>query len=71
MSTRDSQDITGLLRAWSTGDQAALEKLIPLVETELRRIAHRYLERGRPDSALQTTAVINEASGLLTPTISI
>ena len=37
----DSQDITGLLCAWSEGDQAALEKLIPLVEAELRRIAKR------------------------------
>ncbi|MBM3747270.1 MAG: sigma-70 family RNA polymerase sigma factor [Acidobacteria bacterium] len=61
MSAGDSQDISGLLRAWSQGDQAALARLIPLVETELRRIATRYLKRGRPDPALQTTALLDEA----------
>jgi hypothetical protein len=59
MNAGESQDITGLLRAWSQGNQAALTKLIPLVETELRRIAARYLRRGRPDPCLQTTALIN------------
>ncbi|MEK7409199.1 MAG: ECF-type sigma factor [Acidobacteriota bacterium] len=58
-------DITGLLRAWSEGDQAALEKLIPLVKAELRRIARRYLERGRPDATLETAALINEANARL------
>jgi len=61
MNASRSQDITGLLCAWSKGDHAALGKLIPLVEAELRRIAKRYLERGRPDPALQTTGLINEA----------
>lgn len=61
MNAGDSQDITGLLCAWSKGDQAALEKLIPLVERELRRMAKRYLERGRRDATLETTALINEA----------
>jgi RNA polymerase sigma factor (TIGR02999 family) len=61
MNAGAPKDITGWLRAWSKGDQAALEKLIPLVETELRRMAHRYLERGRPDAAVQTTALINQA----------
>jgi len=61
MSAGGSQDISGLLRAWSHGDQAALAKLTPLVDAELRRIARRCLERGRPDPGLQTTALINEA----------
>jgi len=61
MNAGDSQGVTGLLRGWSKGDQAALAKLIPLVEAELRRIPRRYLERGRPASGLQTTALINEA----------
>jgi len=46
--------------AWSKGDQSAPEKLVPLAEVELRRIAQRYLERGWPDAALQTTTLINE-----------
>jgi len=61
MDAGGSQDITGLLRAWSEGDQAALAKLTPLIDAELRRIAGRCLERGRPDSGLETTALINEA----------
>ena len=54
-------DVTGLLRAWSGGDQAALERLIPLINGELRRIAKRYLQKERPDPSLQTTALVNEA----------
>jgi len=61
MNAGEPDDISGLLRAWSEGDQAALTKLIPLVDTELRRIATRYLKRGRPDPGLQTTALISEA----------
>ena len=53
-------DITGLLRAWSEGDQAALETLIPLVDGELRRIARRYLER-EPPATLETTSLVDEA----------
>jgi len=53
--------VTELLTAWSAGDQAALEKLTPLVYDELRRIAHRYMGSARPDHTLQTTALVNEA----------
>src|SRR4029453_4757521 len=50
-----------MLQAWTAGDQSALEKLTPLVEAELRRLAHHYLARERSDHTLQTTALINEA----------
>jgi len=55
------QEITDLLQAWERGDQSALEKLIPLVETELRRLAKTYMRREKPDHILQTTALVNEA----------
>ena len=53
--------ITGLLRAWSDGDQTALERLIPLVEAELRRLARGYMRRERRGHTLQTTALVHEA----------
>src|ERR1041384_849542 len=53
-------EITGLLINWSNGDPAALEKLLPLVERELHRLAHTYMRREDPDHTLQTTALINE-----------
>lgn len=59
MST--STDITELLVAWSNGNQTALDELLPLVEKELRRLAHHYMIRFKPGNTLQTTAVINEA----------
>ena len=55
------QEITGLLRAWSRGDRAALDSLVPLVEGELKRIARRCLDREPPDASLQTTSLVNEA----------
>jgi RNA polymerase sigma-70 factor, ECF subfamily len=54
-------EITDLLIDWSHGDQAALEALLPLVERELRKIAHNYMRRENPGHLLQTTALINEA----------
>ena len=57
----DTNDISALLRAWSDGDQSALKGLTPIVYSELRRLAHRYMERERPDHILQTTALVNEA----------
>jgi RNA polymerase sigma factor (TIGR02999 family) len=57
--TRD--DIGALLRAWSDGDQSALEKLTPMVYDELHRLAHLYMKRERPGHSLQTTALVNEA----------
>jgi RNA polymerase sigma factor (TIGR02999 family) len=56
-----SQEITDLLLAWERGDQSALEKLIPLVEGELRHIAKGYMRHERPGHILQTTALVNEA----------
>src|SRR5512145_2843135 len=56
-----SQEVTLLLIAWSEGDEAALEKLIPLVYQELRQLAKRYLRRERPGHSLQTTALVHEA----------
>lgn len=55
------REVTGLLRAWSQGDEQALERLTPLVYDELRRIAGRYMARERPDHTLQATALVNEA----------
>ena len=54
------QDITELLICWNNGDQTALEKLLPLVERELHRLAHNYMRREQTGHTLQTTAVINE-----------
>ena len=56
-----SHEITQLLLAWNGGDQRALDKLVPLVETELRRLARNYMRRERTSHTLQTTALINEA----------
>jgi RNA polymerase sigma factor (TIGR02999 family) len=53
--------VAKLLADWSQGDQAALEKLTPLVYEELRRLAHHYMERQTPGHTLQTTALVNEA----------
>jgi RNA polymerase sigma factor (TIGR02999 family) len=53
-------DITALLVDWGNGDQSALDRLLPLVERELHRLAHSYMRRENPDHTLQTTALINE-----------
>jgi len=55
------QSITELLLQWGEGDRGALNKLIPLVEKELRRLASYYMRRQRPGHTLQTSALINEA----------
>lgn len=54
-------EITAVLQAWSRGDAEALDKLIPLVDCELRRLAHSYMSRERAAHTLQTTALVNEA----------
>ena len=54
-------DITALLKAWSEGDQSALEQLTPIVYKELHRLAGRYMKGERPGHSLQTTALVNEA----------
>src|ERR1700722_20876999 len=53
-------EITQMLRAWTAGDQQALEKLTPLVHRELHRVARRYMSGERPGHTLQTTALVNE-----------
>jgi RNA polymerase sigma factor (TIGR02999 family) len=55
------QKFTELLGDWSGGDEGALEKLIPLVQPELHRLAHYYMSRERAGHTLQTTALLNEA----------
>ena len=57
----DGEQITELLNDWSRGDKDALDKLMPLVEAELKRIAHNYMRRESKNHTLQTTALVNEA----------
>lgn len=54
-------DVSVLLRAWSDGDQNALDRLAPIVYDELRRLARHYLLRERSGHSLQATALVNEA----------
>jgi RNA polymerase sigma factor (TIGR02999 family) len=54
------EDLTALLRAWSAGDRAAEEKLLPLVYEELRKQAARQLRRERAEHTLRPTAVVHE-----------
>jgi RNA polymerase sigma factor (TIGR02999 family) len=55
-----SHRITGLLQAWSKGDDAALAALTPLVHAELRTLARAYMSRERRDHLLQATGLVNE-----------
>jgi|SRR6185503_13845845 RNA polymerase sigma factor (TIGR02999 family) len=59
--SRPASEITGLLVDWNNGDQSALDRLLPLVEKELHRLAHSYMRRENPNHTLQTTALVNEA----------
>ncbi len=59
--TASPHEVTQLLVAWSDGDEAALEKLAPLVYDELRRLARRHMAGERRGHTLQTTALVNEA----------
>lgn len=61
MGEPESHQLTELLVAWSDGDEAALDQLAPLVQSELRRLASHYMRRERGDHLLQTSALINEA----------
>lgn len=54
-------DVSQLLRAWSEGDQGALERLTPIVYKELHRLASYYMKGECPGHVLQTTALVNEA----------
>src|SRR5215471_4690626 len=59
--TATPQTLTQLLSAWSEGDKAALEQLMPMVYQELHRLAARHLAHERPGHTLQTTALVHEA----------
>ena len=56
-----SSPVTEWLVAWSGGDESALQRLVPVVHAELRRLARREMRRERPEHTLQTTALVNEA----------
>ena len=56
-----SDELTGLLQAWKSGDEQVLEQLMPLVYSELRRVANHQLRQERPGHTLQPTALIHEA----------
>jgi RNA polymerase sigma factor (TIGR02999 family) len=71
LTTSSPGAVTALLRAWSDGNEAALEQLTPLVEAELRRLARGYMGRERRGHTLQTTALVNEAFLRLTGARSI
>jgi len=57
----NQSEISGLLRAWSDGDESALKGLTPIVYEELHHLARHYMQRERPGHTLQTTALVNEA----------
>lgn len=57
----ENDNLTALLVAWNDGDENSLEKIMPLVERELRRLAHNYMRRENVNHTLQTTALMNEA----------
>lgn len=61
MGKSSPQEVTQLLQDWRNGDQAALEKLMPLVYDELRKLANRYLRGERQNHTLQGTALVHEA----------
>lgn len=61
MTTSDPGDVTRLLARWTDGDRTALDELMAVVYTELRRIADGYMHRERSDHTLQPTALVNEA----------
>jgi len=59
--TASSNEVTQLLVAWGNGDQTALDQLMPLVYSELHRLAHRHIKKERPGHTLQTSGLLNEA----------
>jgi RNA polymerase sigma factor (TIGR02999 family) len=61
MTVVSSHEITRLLQAWGSGDEAALERLTPLVHNHLRRVARHYMAGERSGHVLQTSALVNEA----------
>ncbi len=71
MASSIQHEVTQMLLAWNGGDETALARLIPHVETELHRLAQLYLRRERPGHSLQATALVNEAFLRLIDTKSI
>lgn len=61
MDTASNHEVTRLLKAWTGGDEQALEKLTPLVYRQLHQIAQRFMGREHSGHTLQTTALVNEA----------
>jgi len=61
MASGPAPDVTQLLSKWSSGDQSALDQLLPLVYGELHRLAAAYLRRERSNHTLQSTALVHEA----------
>src|SRR5262245_53640121 len=61
MTAPSTQPVTQLLLAWRQGDQAALERLVPMVYQELRRLTRRYMAGQKPNHTLQASALVNEA----------
>ena len=60
MAVPSTHEVTRLLKAWTTGDEQALEKLTPLVYEDLHRVARHYMAGQRPGHVLQTSALVNE-----------
>ena len=60
MTSLQTAEITGLLRAWTQGDQEALNRLTPLVYDELHRMAKVYMRYERSARTIQTTALVHE-----------
>jgi len=61
MSLASSHEVTALLIDWNNGNKTALDRLMPLVDRELHRLARHYMQQERPGHTLQTTALVNEA----------
>jgi RNA polymerase sigma factor (TIGR02999 family) len=62
-------EITGMLAGWRAGDRAALDRLLPLIRTELHRLARRHLGRERKDHPMQPSSLVQEAFLRLLPGI--
>src|SRR5690242_9051962 len=63
----EAGEITGMLAGWRGGDRAALERLLPLIRTELHRLARRHLARERKDHSMQPSSLVQEAFLRLIP----
>jgi RNA polymerase sigma factor (TIGR02999 family) len=61
VSEQPAQPVTELLARWRSGDQKALEQLVPMVYTELKELARRHLRKERPGHSLQSTGLVHEA----------